>query len=236
MSDWRNGGDLVSVYRFHIPDPVTFKKSLRVEIEHKGGQYFPDGKTSGFIERDDLMSSVAYWYQTESHKRWPALPPGRERLPFRENNLVVGWKAAAEAKHSDAPVVEQPLAGATDKKQLHFMPKKDQAWLELSFRVERELTGNLLLRACHAKDYGIYRILLDGKPVGTIDFYSGDLAIKVKKLGWFELPPDEHALRFECVGKNMNSMGYLLGIDSLTLQSPVYARSSKIDLRTLQKK
>jgi hypothetical protein len=33
-----------TAYRFHIPDPVVFKKSLRVEIEHKGSQQFPDGK------------------------------------------------------------------------------------------------------------------------------------------------------------------------------------------------
>jgi hypothetical protein len=61
-------GNRGSVYRFHIPDPVPFKKSLRVEIEHKGSQEFPDKTGSGFIERDDLMSSVAFWYQTEPHK------------------------------------------------------------------------------------------------------------------------------------------------------------------------
>ena len=65
-------GNRGSVYRFHIPDPVAFKKSLRVEIEHKGSQQFPDKTGSGFIERDDLMSSVAFWYQTEPHKPWPA--------------------------------------------------------------------------------------------------------------------------------------------------------------------
>jgi len=70
-----------SAYRFHLPDPVTFTKSLRVEIEHKGSQAFPDGKGTGFIERDDLMSSVAFWYQTEPHRPWSALPSGSERIP-----------------------------------------------------------------------------------------------------------------------------------------------------------
>src|ERR1051325_276359 len=71
-------GNRGSVYRWHLADPVPFKKSLRVEIEHKGSQDFPDKTNSGFIERDDLMSSVAYWYQVEPHKPWPALPPGPE--------------------------------------------------------------------------------------------------------------------------------------------------------------
>jgi hypothetical protein len=236
MADWRNAGDAISVYRFHIPDPVAFKKSLRVEIEHKGGQYFPDGTTSPFIERDDLMSSVAYWYQTEPHKRWPALPPGPERLPFRDTNLLVGWKAVPDAKHSDAPLIEQKLDGAAQGKQLHFIPKVDKAWLEIPFRVERQAIGNLQLRACHAADYGIYRVLLDGKEIGKFDFYLDHLSLQEKKLSWRELAAGDHTLKFECVGKHPDSTGFLLGIDALTIQTSVYARSNKVDLRTLQKK
>ena len=51
LCEWGKAGDQTSVYRFHIPDPVTFEKSLRVEIEHKGSQEFPDGSGTGFIER-----------------------------------------------------------------------------------------------------------------------------------------------------------------------------------------
>jgi hypothetical protein len=236
MPDYGKAGDLTSVYRFHIPDPVAFKKSLRVEIEHKGSQTFPDGSGSGFIERDDLMSSVVYWYQTEPHKAWPALPPGRDRLPFRERKLVVAWKTVPQAKHSDAPLTEQALAGATDNKQLFFQPTQGKAWLEMPFRVEKEAIGYLRLRACHARDYGIYRVSLDGKEIGRVDFYSPELRFGHDKLGWQELSPGDHTLRFECVGKSVASSGHLLGIDALRMQSPVYARSSKTDLRTLQKK
>ena len=83
-------GDRSSAYRWHIPDPVVFRKSLRVEIEHIGGQVFPDGSHTGFIERDDLMSSVEYWYQTEPHKPWPAMPPTKDRLPFHDQALIIG--------------------------------------------------------------------------------------------------------------------------------------------------
>ena len=57
-------------YRFHIEDPVTFKKSLRASIEHSHGN----------LGTDDF-SSVAYWYQTEPHKVWSPMPPAIERLP-----------------------------------------------------------------------------------------------------------------------------------------------------------
>ena len=238
MCEWGKAGDLTSVYRFHIPDPVTFKKSLRVEIEHKGSQDFPDGTGNGYIERDDLMSSVAYWYQTEPHKPWPALPVGRDRLPLREKALMVAWKAVGEAKHSEAPLAEQALAGATDGKQMFFQPNPlfPAPWLEIPFHLEKQAIGHLWLRACQAKDYGKYRVLLDSKEIAQIDFYSPTLDFTREKLGWRELPAGDHTLRFELVGKNAASSGILLGIDSLLVDTPVYVRSSKTDLRSLQKK
>ena len=182
------------------------------------------------------MSSVAYWYQTEPHKPWPALPPGREQLPFRETNLVVAWKTVPQAKHSERPARRTGSPGATDNKQLFFQPTEEKAWLEMPFRVQQESIGTLRLRACHARDYGIYRVLLDGKEIGRADFYSPELRFGDEKLGWQELSPGDHTLRFECVGKNAASSGHLLGIDALLMQSPVYAHSTKTDLRTLQKK
>jgi hypothetical protein len=59
-----------SLYRWHIMDPVRFESDLRVTIQALGwrsdGRYLP--------LRDDI-ASVAYWYQTEPHASFPALPP-----------------------------------------------------------------------------------------------------------------------------------------------------------------
>lgn len=59
-----------SVYRFHIEDPVHFKKSIRVTIEHGHAN-----------NQGNDYSSVAYWYQAEPHKAHPRMPPVSERLP-----------------------------------------------------------------------------------------------------------------------------------------------------------
>ena len=64
-------GSKATVYRHHIPDPIPFEKSLRVTIEH--------GHANNL---SDFYSSVAYWYQSEPHRAFPALPPVEERLPF----------------------------------------------------------------------------------------------------------------------------------------------------------
>ncbi|MEI7729071.1 MAG: glycoside hydrolase family 172 protein [Verrucomicrobiota bacterium] len=57
------------LYRWHIPDPVRFGKDLKVTIQalgwQSGGRYLP---------LQDDIASVAYWYQTEPHKKFPKLP------------------------------------------------------------------------------------------------------------------------------------------------------------------
>jgi hypothetical protein len=60
-----------AAYRFHITDPIPFKQSIVVDIDH--------GYTN---QVETNYSSVAYWYQTEPHGAFPVLPPVAERLPI----------------------------------------------------------------------------------------------------------------------------------------------------------
>ncbi len=228
-------GDRGSAYRFHIPDPVVFTKSLHAEIEHKGSQTFPDGTSDGFIERDDLMSSVAFWYQVEPHKPWPALPPGQDRLPFRDHLLLRGHEAVATALHSDHPVQIQILGGTTDNQQLWFTPANDQGWVEVAFKTDKDQSAQLLGKMVHSWDYGTYRVKLDGKPIAQLDLYNPNVTPTEHKLGVHQLAAGPHSLRFECTGKSPKSSGYFLGFDALVVRVPVYSRPPSVDLRTLQK-
>jgi Protein of unknown function (DUF2961) len=63
-------GSRSSVYRFHLDSPIPFAKSIKASIEH--------GHANG---RSDNYFSVAYWYQSEPHAPFPALPPVEDRLP-----------------------------------------------------------------------------------------------------------------------------------------------------------
>ena len=62
-------------YRWHIPDPVFFEKDLRVTLQQIGSG------PSGLFERQDDITSIAYWYQTLPHADFPPLPPAHERHP-----------------------------------------------------------------------------------------------------------------------------------------------------------
>jgi hypothetical protein len=67
--DWPWSGKN-SMYRWHIEDPIHFRESIRVTIEHGHAN-----------DLSNDYSSTAYWYQTEPHGSVPALPPVRLRLP-----------------------------------------------------------------------------------------------------------------------------------------------------------
>lgn len=235
---WEGGnpGDRGTAYRFHIPDPVVFNKSLRVEIEHKGSQSFPDGKSSGFIERDDLMSSVAFWYQTEPHKPWPALPKGPQRVPFQSTTVVAGAEKVEAARASGSEPTVQKLGTSPSGQQLWFRPTSDKAWVEIPFHLDQPVSGNLSLALTHAKDYGSYRVRLDGKDCGVMDCYDPVVTGKEHALKPKTIEAGDHVLRFEAVGRNPASAGYFFGFDSLRSVEPVYRRPEGKDLRDLQAK
>jgi hypothetical protein len=57
------------LYRWHIADPIRFEKGLKVTIQalgwREGGRYLP--------LQDDIASTV-FWYQSEPHGHFPAIP------------------------------------------------------------------------------------------------------------------------------------------------------------------
>lgn len=61
------------MYRWHIPDPIRFKRDLRVTIQALGWRSDLEGKKRYLPLQDDI-SSTALWYQTEPHAPFPALP------------------------------------------------------------------------------------------------------------------------------------------------------------------
>lgn len=67
-------GQRFGLYRWHITDPIRFQKDLRVTIQALGWQ--EDGR---YLQAQDDIASVAFWYQTEPHATFPPLPP-REKL------------------------------------------------------------------------------------------------------------------------------------------------------------
>jgi hypothetical protein len=64
-----NSQQRFGLYRWHVVDPVRFEKDLKVTLQALGwrdnGRYLP---------LQDDIASTAFWYQKESHKKFPTLP------------------------------------------------------------------------------------------------------------------------------------------------------------------
>jgi hypothetical protein len=76
LADWNQHGSIISVYRWHIADPIYFNTTLHFDFEHTGPLYGEGRLLQGYAERADDFSSVAFWYQTaRTHPRpeWPPL-------------------------------------------------------------------------------------------------------------------------------------------------------------------
>ncbi len=67
----------ITYYRYHILDPITFERNIRVTIEHGHNN-----------NRSDDWSSTAYWYQEAPHKPKPELPKVEDRLPIDEEVFI----------------------------------------------------------------------------------------------------------------------------------------------------
>jgi hypothetical protein len=63
-------GGRYCLYRWYIESPIAFEKSIKVTIEHGTAN-----------DRSDSFYSTAYWYQTEPHAPFPALPAVADRVP-----------------------------------------------------------------------------------------------------------------------------------------------------------
>jgi len=62
-------------YVFHIENPVHFKKEIRATIEHGHGNHLANE-----------MSSVAYWYQIEPHKKFGILPVEKRKPVLKDED------------------------------------------------------------------------------------------------------------------------------------------------------
>ena len=62
----------ITYYRYHIKDPITFRKSIKVTIEHGHNNH-----------RSHDFSSTAYWYMKQIHGIKEKILPVEERIPLK---------------------------------------------------------------------------------------------------------------------------------------------------------
>jgi hypothetical protein len=223
FDQWGIVGGHTSAYRWHIGDPLVFRKGIKVTFEHFGWispDENPDYKSTSWNEREDDYSSVAFWYQTGTPTFAARAPHARDRrLPSLERAIVYGRDYTAEKFRGRGDVRTQPL-DLYDGPQLLYQPSSAEgAWLELPLKVEKKEPLRLLLNLTKSYDFGRYQTYLNGVKLGDpFDAYSPKIMNEEVHLLDFWPEPGAYTLRLECVGKSPLSQGYYLGLESVRLR------------------
>ena len=229
-------GSRLTGYRWHVPDPIPFTQSLWAGIEHYGWTANADGSVrSGFEERPDYFSSVAFWYQERVNQGLSEPPYGEERLPLGNARQI-----AVEDSIKDVTTEKGKAAvqwGVDWGKDLLFLGAEGKgARINIPLDITESGRYEIVARTAEAPDYGDYVALLDGentnldkrKPATSeIPFpgpevfhsYLPEVYVAVDRpLGWFELEKGRHTLSFVCVGRDERSAGYNFGVEDVILE------------------
>ena len=71
---WNQEG-FISMYRWHLPDPIYWKEECRITIQQIGWSRESQEKTgSALYERQDDWSSATFWYEPVPSAQLPAFP------------------------------------------------------------------------------------------------------------------------------------------------------------------
>ena len=202
-------GDRFTTYRWHIEDPISFSKSLKVSIEHKGSIFTDSAVHLGqFIERPDWISSVAFWYQSPAHEIKAVLPPATERIaPYRfltPDNLTMRAVPDISLSSSDEGI--------------NYVPMTPNARLELDFEITeagRYRIDAVIIRSLFTAKF---QIALDGKAIGGVrDFYQTGSDPVWESLDLHNLDIGTHTLSFEGRGTSPHVRSSLPQTHTLTI-------------------
>jgi hypothetical protein len=229
-------GSRFSAYRWHVPDPVPFTHSIWAGIEHSGWTSNPDGSVrSGFEERPDDFSSVAFWYQKGVNEELAEPPYGDERLSFGNATQIPIENSLSEVttEQGQASVLKD-VDWAKDI--LYFKAQGVGSKLNVPIDISEAGMYELVAEIAEGPDYGDYVIQVDGQPT-NLDWrkpstseiplpgpevfhnYLTELYVaRDRTLGMFQLKPGRHILTFIVTGKDPNSVGYNVGINDVVLE------------------
>ncbi|NLH99830.1 MAG: DUF2961 domain-containing protein [Chthonomonadales bacterium] len=190
-------GDSGVCYRWHVPDPVCFSKSLRVSIEHKGN--LPRSEDGFFIERPDFLSSIAYWYQRGVASRRPELPNWPERnVPWHSQHLLEAFLAVRVIGEARPRIGLEGMFGG--QPVLEWPNADPEAVMTVPFVAPRTGRFAVRLRILAAPDGGAFDVEIDGTQVSeACDMCASDTTARELSLGTHVLEEGMHTLAFRAL-------------------------------------
>ncbi len=220
--DYRTIEGHVSSYRWHLHDPIVFNTSIKVTLEHMGWMSEdenPEYQATSWNEREDDYASVAFWYQTGIPTFEERAPGADERrLPSLARITATAQVLMETGRHGEGKIMKSAGRLYGEEVLVYRPPRQAGAWLEFPIKVRAQEPMRLVVDAVRARDGGRFQAFLDGVKIGrTLDFYAETSQSRKFPLLDFWPVPGTYTLRLECVGKSMQSSGYVCRIESVRL-------------------
>lgn len=227
----RKIGDRLSAYRFHIMDPIPFKKSFSFEIEH--WPWISPWPNTG----RDYYSSVGFWYQKTIHKAWPRLEKIISNEPWDPAKGRWHVNSALEAEDLGILKFESRIGRNAKPSPRHVMPNLSgdymvefdsggKGFFDLAVPVKKAGIFNLNIYYVRAPDYGKVQLSVNGTAAGE----PADTYLRTDDLTRPIWPPKAYifkgialkkglnTFRFTIRSKNPGSDGFKTGIDCIVLK------------------
>jgi len=213
----------VSTYRWHIEDPIPFRRSLRFTIEHG---------TNNAVSAD--YSSVAYFYLAGPAPVPPPLP--RDLLPAQfapMTMLTLADAVEAEdlkstAKVSAGGIWVQDMGNWgygelwSHRFALFWSPGGAGSTLTIDVPGRPASAGRpqrMIVRLVTGPDFGAVRVsAAGGAPGESVDLHTGEMGVKEVLIDAPLLAGAPVAITFTAAEKNPAAKGSLVGIDAFRFE------------------
>lgn len=201
-----------SLNRWQVFDPIPYTKSLKFTLEM-------------WHWSDCIVTFVhtTYWYAKPGGTAPAAIdtsllaPMHIEPLKPVEGALE-GENMEIAEKSGGVAEVQDGFWQCSGGKQLWWRDQAVGDKLVLRVPVAQAGTYEVIGNFCHARDYGIHKLILNGQEIGTTDFYEEGLDWQQQSLGTFTLPQGTVLLEVDCIGANPKAdPRHMFGLDYIVL-------------------
>lgn len=202
-----------SMVRWHVLDPIPFRRRLRFDIEawHTVDVVFELGRTAFWYARpgSDGPAAVDRSRLAMNDLRPPAPEPGQVEGEDLKVMRVTGGSLSP-----------QEWAGLSSGRQLWWRFAQPGDTLVVQVEVPEDGRYELLGDFGHNVDYGRFTVAVAGRrSPTTFDFYFGLLKWERRSLGTWTLPKGPVLIEFRSEGSREEAVpGNMLGIDTLILR------------------
>ncbi len=175
-----NGGQTGNV-RWHVIDDIPFKKQIQFDLE-----------LWHWADTASRFHTTAFWYAVPGKWTAPVIKESDLEIiagvmpPVPVEGAIEGEMMALTLTGGSTDV--QTYEGLSLAKQLWWKDAAEGDSLTLKFEVEEAGKYKLVGNNCMAVDYGIHEVFVNGKSLGTFDFYSPELKWAVHEYGVADLP------------------------------------------------